>query len=315
VSFDINSIRFLRKKMIEQISVRAAGIVLLAAVMLPLLSNNVLAASMAGEDRFGTKEIYPTKDGGEEWYVNMDDPSGDENFKNIEKVEFTEQKDGSWEAGGKEDMRLEAWSTADGWKNVEITAHFNIVEPRDDADSKPIIQLYARGGHHSTDEPCLGSAYKARLYMDGHTTFVKEVNHPAYTDETGEAQVIEPFSVGQWMGFKMVIYNVDNDKAVHMESWVDEGDIGKNWKLASVVEDHGGWSVNDANMHDFEESCGRPVDAIITNPGVLAAFRTDGGTVWDFKELSVREIVPPSQPVAVPHAISNLADRQSTSVD
>jgi len=95
------------------------------------------------------------------------------------------------------------------------------------------------------------------------------------------------------MGFKLVVYNIDNDKAVHVESWVDEGDTGKNWKLASITEDHGGWSVNAENMHNFDQSCGRPVDAIITKPGVLAAFRTDSGTVYDFKDLSVREIQSP----------------------
>src|SRR4029078_4995455 len=109
----------------------------------------------------------------------------------------------------------------------------------------------------------------------------------------GQAKVIEPFSPGQWMGFKLVVYNIDNDKAVHVESWVDEGDTGKNWQLASITEDHGGWSVNAENIHNFDQSCGRPVDAIITKPGVLAAFRTDSGTVYDFKDLSVREIQSP----------------------
>src|SRR5690242_8784394 len=121
-------------------------------MMLPLLSNNVLAYSigtidsvvsdtLTTKDRFGIREIYQTENAGEEWYVNMDNPSDDHNFKNIEKVTFTKQTDGSWEAGGKEDMRLEAWSQNGGWKNVEITAHFKIIEPRPDAESNPIFQL------------------------------------------------------------------------------------------------------------------------------------------------------------------------------
>ena len=31
----------------------------------------------AGVDKFGTEEIYPTKTGGEEWFMNMDDPGND----------------------------------------------------------------------------------------------------------------------------------------------------------------------------------------------------------------------------------------------
>jgi hypothetical protein len=301
--------------MIEQTSARTIGLALVATLMLPLFSSHVLAdantidaaatTSMVEEDRFGTKEIYQTANAGEEWYVNMNNPSDDQNFRNIEEIKFTKQSDGSWQAGGKENMRLEAWSPTGGWKNVEITAHFKVEKARADADSKPIIQLYARGGHHTMEDQCLGSAYKARLYMDGHTTFVKEVNHPAYTDERGAAKVTSaPLELGKWYGFKAVIYNIDNDSAVHMESWVDEDDSG-NWKLASAVDDNGGWSVNAANMHDFDSSCGKAKDEVITKPGVLVAFRTDGGTVWDFKDLSAREIQTSTTPTSAEQPSSN----------
>jgi hypothetical protein len=47
-------------------------------VVIPF-SGNALAsldggATDAGEDRFGITQIYPTKDSGREWFVNMDDP-------------------------------------------------------------------------------------------------------------------------------------------------------------------------------------------------------------------------------------------------
>ena len=46
-------------------------------VVIPF-SGNALAsldkgATDAGEDRFGITQIYPTKDSGREWFVNMDD--------------------------------------------------------------------------------------------------------------------------------------------------------------------------------------------------------------------------------------------------
>ena len=33
-------------------------------------------------DNFGIREIYPTKDNGREWYLNMENPKEDEHFFN-----------------------------------------------------------------------------------------------------------------------------------------------------------------------------------------------------------------------------------------
>jgi hypothetical protein len=51
----------------------------LASIVVIPFSGNALAsldggATDAGEDRFGITQIYPTKDSGREWFVNMDDP-------------------------------------------------------------------------------------------------------------------------------------------------------------------------------------------------------------------------------------------------
>ncbi|HXP48479.1 MAG TPA: hypothetical protein VN922_00920, partial [Bacteroidia bacterium] len=37
----------------------------------------LISPRYAGVDKFGIKEIYPTKTGGEEWFMNMDDPGND----------------------------------------------------------------------------------------------------------------------------------------------------------------------------------------------------------------------------------------------
>jgi hypothetical protein len=86
-----------------------------------------------------------------------------------------------------------------------------------------------------------------------------------------------------------------------MESYIDDdvtdedGNlvVRNNWKLASVYEDRGGWRTNDG---DFDSSCDRDRDEILTQPGGtstqnIAAFRSDFLT-WSFKYLSVREIDP-----------------------
>jgi hypothetical protein len=49
-------------------------------------SYSVLAAATEEElDKFGIERIYPTK-GEREWYVNMDDPKSDPNFRNLENT-------------------------------------------------------------------------------------------------------------------------------------------------------------------------------------------------------------------------------------
>jgi len=173
--------------------------------------------------------------------------------------------------------------------------------------------MYSRGGHHTSKDECLGSAYKARLYGDGRATWVKEINHPAYAGRRGTVDVTDDPLKGRWVGFKAVIYNfVEKGKTyVRMESYIDDdvtdskGNlvIRNKWKLASVVEDRGGWRTNDK---DFDSSCKpmnkdstkkyRQRDEILNMPGGtktqnIAAFRSDDLT-WNWKYLSVREIDP-----------------------
>jgi hypothetical protein len=44
-------------------------------------------------DKFGIKKIYPTKPGGEEWYMNMDDPQND---PRTSEPSMSRNSDGSW---------------------------------------------------------------------------------------------------------------------------------------------------------------------------------------------------------------------------
>lgn len=249
------------------------------------------------EDSFGVEKIYPTATGGNEWYVNMDDPRDDPNFRNLGNVQFSKNRDGSWKVSA-DQIRMEAWSpSGEKWLNVEITEYAKI-----EGGSNELLQMYSRGGHHTNRDQCLGSAYKARLYGDGLAAWNKEVTHPAYAGNRGSVQATEPLE-HKWIGFKAVIYNfVENGKTyVRLESYIDEDVTGSNgrlvvknnWKLASVYEDRGGWATSNS---DFNPSCGRDRDEILTKPGGtstqnIAAFRSDGLS-WSFKYLSVREIQP-----------------------
>ena len=276
-----------------------------------VVSNSTMQSS--DTDFFGIKKIYNTKDGGTEWYVSMENPTSDPNFRNWNNLQLIKQPDGSWQVANLIDgkVRIEDWSPEnEKWLNVEITEYAKIVNGTND-----ILQIYSRGGHHTPTDPCLGSAYKARLYGDGRAAWVKEVNHPAYTQIRGTVQATTEPLQGRWVGFKAIIFNfVENGKTyVRLESYIDDNAtdsngglvISNNWKLVSVYEDKGGWSA--ASDPDFIATCFpmsvdntgpyRGADEILSLPGGtgtqnMVAFRSDDIT-WDFKYLTVREIQPP----------------------
>jgi hypothetical protein len=74
------------------------GVALITSIVISYyVVNNIIIhrpVSIAGFDEFGIKEIYPTKQGGEEWYMNMLDPKNDPRTANTPKM--TQNADGSW---------------------------------------------------------------------------------------------------------------------------------------------------------------------------------------------------------------------------
>ena len=61
-----------------------------------ILSATLSNDSSKEEDKFGIKEIYPTKPGGREWFLNSDDPRSDGIFFITSDKNITRQSDGSW---------------------------------------------------------------------------------------------------------------------------------------------------------------------------------------------------------------------------
>jgi hypothetical protein len=297
---------------LEKHSRKAIAAIALAALAMASFQLGSAPAYSEEQDTFGVEKIYPTASGGNEWYVNMNDPRSDPNFRNLGNVNFNKNSDGSWRVSAHQ-IRMEAWSpTNEKWLNIEITEYAKI-----ESGSNELLQMYSRGGHHTSRDECLGSAYKARLYGNGEAAWNKEVTHPAYAGNRAETRAtIEPLE-DRWVGFKAVMYNfVENGNTyVRLESYIDDdvtdssGNlvVKNNWKLASVYEDRGGWATNNS---DFNSSCGRERDEILTNAGGtstqnIAAFRSDDLT-WSFKYLSVREIDPLAEPLSeVPELVDN----------
>jgi hypothetical protein len=250
-------------------------------------------------DKFGVRMLYPTKQGGEEWFLNMENPTNDNRFD--PKGSITKNPDGSWKMQS-DKVRMNVFTSTgydqnkisstnhgqlsskgymlspNDWKEVEITGYVKV----NSIDADDNFAWYARGGKHGDSDSCEGVSYKGDLFYSGKAQVAKEQLHVNY-DKSEEVQVIDSIQ-GKWVGFKFVIYNVEQNgkTAVKMENWVDRAGDG-NWAKIFDIVDSGGWGRQGA-------SCGGSADQVITWGGPVATFRWDSATDVDFKFLSVREI-------------------------
>jgi hypothetical protein len=256
----------------------------------------ISTAPIVARHTFKVKEIYPTKSGGRQWFINMHNPTSDGLFDTGSPI--NKQSDGSWQISGTaratnkyEDQVRMAVGTPNGeeqWKNLEITGYAKVLSADSSTDH---LDWYARGGKHSSEVPCEGSALKGRLSVDGAASWIKEIWHTGgYTNPRGAHQVTDSI-LDRWIGWKVIMYNIDNNKAVKMESYLDNNN-NNNWRRVSEIVDNGGWYARSSDREFYSADCGRPKDYIVTNSGALATFRSDN-MVWNFADFSVREIQPP----------------------
>ncbi len=270
-------------------------------------SINVIVQSANTFDKFGIKKIYPTKSGGREWYVNMDNPTNDK-ILILDNRTLTKQPDGSWQIGSTEGLEGEndtknnreyngkfhiimGVNTPPGeneWQNVEITGYAKVI-----ATSSLHNELwwYARGANHTSSAPCEGTSLKARIHVNGEAGWMKEIWHDGgYTDENATTNATSTPIIGRWIGWKVIIYNINDNKAVRMLSYIDDKN-NNQWTKVTDFTDKGGWYSSSSDKLFYSAGCGYPKDYVITNSGPVAAFRSDG-IRWNFKYLSVREIQP-----------------------
>lgn len=270
------------------------------------ISISTSSTSSGGTDKFGIKKIYPLKSGGEEWYIDMNNPNGDSRFNPQNSI--SKNSDGSWKMKSSQ-VRMGVYTSSgyssskiptldhskiaskgymlapNDWKNIEMTMYTKVNKAGSDDNFAP----YSRGGRHTgggAPEGCEGSAYKGDLFFSGKVRFAKEQWHVSYVFtnyETGTSSI-----KGKWVGFKFVLYNFQDSNgktAVKMEFWLDKSNDGNFVKVDENI-DKGGWG------NEGKECNGAP-DQIVTWGGPIATFRWDTATDVDFKNLSVREIQPP----------------------
>ena len=73
---------------------------------------------------------------------------------------------------------------------------------------------------------------------------------------------------------EFVIYNIDNNNAVKMESYLDDKANNKWIKVTDLI-DNGGWYLNSPDSVFYSANCGKPKDYVITNGGPIITFRSD----------------------------------------
>jgi hypothetical protein len=182
--------------------------------------------------------------------------------------------------------------------NQEATYYVKINGFKPESDT---ISNKSRGGHHSSSKAEEGTCYDFELSTDGSTdkTLQVERPHPKMHDADQKTNfVVGENIVKKWVGVKAILWNLPNDKGVHLEMQLDYPvpDIThppNNWRKY--------WAVDDT---------GQIPEGMITKPfGSLFTCRIDG--VWkgdkvnekctiddvdapDFKYASFREIQPPT---------------------
>jgi hypothetical protein len=128
------------------------------------------------------------------------------------------------------------------------------------------------------------------IYADGHVGWKKEIWFSGgYTNERAASKATDSI-IGRWIGWKVVMYNVKNDSAVKLESYLDDSATGKWIKVTDLIDD-GHWYAKASDLVFDSAHCSKPKDYVITDGGPITTYRSDD-MIWDFKDLSVREIQP-----------------------
>jgi hypothetical protein len=241
-------------------------------------------------NRFGIKEIYPSKEDGRIWYLNMNNPINDSMFSIGSGQSIIKQNDGSWRITNPlVRMSVNTPPNFKQWKNVEITGYVKVISIKNTNTNIPKdIAWLARGGVHTNNARCNGTALIGGIHLDGSVGWKKEIWFTGgYTDELAQAKAANSL-LGRWIGWKVVMYNIDNNTAVKMESYLDNNN-NNHWIRVTNLTDNGGWYAHSSDKRFYSAKCGKPKDYIMTNSGPDVIFRSDN-MILDFKNLSVREI-------------------------
>ena len=143
------------------------------------------------------------------------------------------KKENSWRVNDTSiRINVDTLSGQQQWKNVEITAYVKIAsaindskldnaedDSNDDESASYELDFRARSGDHDSESPCEGTSMIGLLHADGSIGWKKEIWHTGgYSEEESKIKVTSESVLDRWVGWKVIIYNINNETAVKMES-------------------------------------------------------------------------------------------------
>ncbi len=278
-------------------------------------------------DSLGVQQIYKTKPGGSVWVSTKDGLLSDKQFsdnnytiKSIGNGVYNVpgksriQSFSTKEAGSKgpdfdgyathdfEELRKRgAWdSTTTDWRDVEMTAYIKMKgsggsdSPSGQGDEVSWVVRSVRhnGASHSG---CGGSSYHGNLHVTGHGRFKKEDYHVSYQND---GLLDKDFGRvnGKTVGFKFVLYNINENKAVKLELYIDVNN-NNTWEFMGEKIDAGDWTTNGPDM----KHCGATSNtAIISWGSPKVVWKWNDPLEVDISKMSVREIIPEKEDGTTP---------------
>jgi hypothetical protein len=265
-----------------------------------LQDNKSNSSTLNQNDIFGIKKIYPTKQGGREWFMNMSNPKNDPDIDFTFDPHLVKKNDSSWELDKNNKIRINVGTPPNlpPWKNVEITGYVKVASFINSTDINSTskngitdIDWVSRTSIHNENLPCSGLSLHGGIYPDGSIAWKKEIWFTGgYTKEKSIPRITEPI-LNRWIGWKVIVYNINNDSAVKMESYLDNTN-SNYWVKVFEITDDGNWFANSSDKVFYSANCGRSKDHIVLNSGPIVTFRADN-VVLNFKDFSIREIDDP----------------------
>jgi hypothetical protein len=151
------------------------------------------------------------------------------------------------------------------------------------------ISFVVRSVRHSNSSHsgCGGSSYHGNLHISGFPRHKKEDWHVSYQNDPLADKGIGSVK-GKTVGVKFVCYNMDDNKKVKQEIWLDKDNDNK-WKLYSEKLDAGDWTTNGPDM----KHCGATSNtAVISWGSPKVIWKWNAPLKVDISKMSVREIIP-----------------------
>lgn len=293
---------------------------LLTPVLMLLLSLPSFAAPPATSpaDRFGLRQLYPTRAGGRVWLSTWDN-GHDRKFGNAIDPDDpwfdTDHGHACYEIDGKGRLLVAADMArmyvhdpkheTEWGENLEITVYIRrLIEMKQLSYSG--LQIFARTNHGTIGDErknlCDDRGYGAKVCIDGRWEFEKETAHEKPNGYTSAASTRpwQELPKKQLVGVKYILRNMDRDTKVKLELWRDlsGGENGGQWEKMTEFVDNG---QNFAVGRDSPAAGVKPElplirplvlpDSESKKPMLTVYFRHEYG-VMEYSKASVREIDP-----------------------